>query len=649
MQLAESNRAVVHQFFESAFNRRTPSILQTHFSDIAARQVKDSLDRCLPLSACADLTVWLEDTVADDQKVACRVRWRGTRTHEAIGAAPAGRTLSGSTTELFQFANGKIVECTQNWADWARNQLLDCKNGVRSLEPTLENLREPVLEIADIQGHLLIGFDSNHQALLFLEITDVAASKSWLGAVASRITTAEQLLARNRQAEGMPAEPTTRLGIGFSFAGLCKLTAEAAEFFDEPFKQGMHARSRLLGDPIEAGATGNPEGWLVGGPHNIPDVLLIIADDDQEVTARELARIEADLRPGFRVIHRVSGAQLGEHPHRREHFGFRDPVSQPALRGRLSGKPGDFLTPRRNPANRHEGKPGQRLIWPGEFVFGYPGQDAMDLVWPGLASNAGPKWGKNGSFLVFRRLRQDVAAFREFLAATAADLSRRFPHIGQVTPQWLGAKLVGRWASGAPLLRATSHDIPELGGNEHVSNDFRYLEPGRAGCTAPPPDAFADAPQSSSDLLGLVCPQAAHIRKAYPRDHATPSDIVASIETHRLLRRGVPFGKPFGSPGERGLLFIAYQTSIERQFEFVTRAWLNNPRLREEGDGHDPLVGQSMYRAGTRMRQFVLPLPGSNGAVERITIDLPVEWITPTGGGYFFVPGLSGLQHLTRP
>jgi Dyp-type peroxidase family len=287
------------------------------------------------------------------------------------------------------------------------------------------------------------------------------------------------------------------------------------------------------------------------------------------------------------------------------------------------------------------------MIWPGEFVFGYPGQDAMDHVRPGLMANAGPSWGRNGSLLVFRRFRQDVAAFHDFLRNTAADLSRRFPDVTEIAPEWLGAKFIGRWSSGTPLMHAATHDNGDLAENDRVANNFHYAGVHQAEAKRMNGrDDGSGGPQWSKDLLGLACPQAAHIRKAYPRDHATPVDTVASIETHRLLRRGVPFGDPFPAPGERGLLFMAYQTSFERQFEFITRAWLNNPRLREEGDGHDPLIGQSGTQTTARTRQFVLPLRRKDDTIERVKIDLPMDWVTPTGGGYFFVPGLDALRYL---
>jgi deferrochelatase/peroxidase EfeB len=66
------------------------------------------------------------------------------------------------------------------------------------------------------------------------------------------------------------------------------------------------------------------------------------------------------------------------------------------------------------------------------------------------------------------------------------------------------------------------------------------------------------------------------------------------------MRRSIPFADE--TTGECGLLFLAYQTSIERQFEFVTRAWRNNPHLHDTDNGHDPIAGQSFGMRGDRTR-----------------------------------------------
>ncbi len=191
--------------------------------------------------------------------------------------------------------------------------------------------------------------------------------------------------------------------------------------------------------------------------------MIIIASDDRDDLLAEVARVEHSIYPtwgangrisrsGVVIIFKESGATLPQPLTGHEHFGFLDGVSQPGLRGRISDEPTDVLTFRQNPNNRDQGKPGQDLLWPGEFVFGYPGQDpnSADIVDPGPISEAGPAWAKDGSFVVFRRLRQDVQAFRDFEQQMAFQLG--------ISPDLFGAKLVGRWASGAPILRAPEAD-----------------------------------------------------------------------------------------------------------------------------------------------------------------------------------------------
>jgi Dyp-type peroxidase family len=139
--------------------------------------------------------------------------------------------------------------------------------------------------------------------------------------------------------------------------------------------------------------------------------------------------------------------------------------------------------------------------------------------------------------------------------------------------------MVGRWKSGAPLELAPLRDNPALGSNDNRNNDFAY----------------------GDDPFQRKCPYAAHIRKAYPRDDAGNK---AEAQRHRIIRASIPFG-PEVEPGEtttrhsRGLMFVCYQTSIERQFEFIQRGYSNNPdfvygKVRPTGGsvtpGYDPII-----------------------------------------------------------
>ena len=83
-------------------------------------------------------------------------------------------------------------------------------------------------------------------------------------------------------------------------------------------------------------------------------------------------------------------------------------------------------------------------------------------------------------------------------------------------------------------------------------------------------------PKAKADPVGLLCPLAAHIRKVNPRE--TPNDLGASRASldRRLLRRGLPYGEPLTDPagsdpqgGDRGLLFVSYQTTNGFWFSYV--------------------------------------------------------------------------------
>jgi Dyp-type peroxidase family len=542
---------------------------------------------------------------------------------------------------------------------------------------------EPVLAVKNIQGNIIGGFNKDFQTLIFLKIVNISHFKEWLSSLIPFIATAEEVLAfnrlfkeiRKRRGESRTVQATW-INIALSFNALKHLKNDAADFNDEAFKQGLAARSHELGDPLEPNSEGNKQNWVVGGPNNEADVVLIIASDDCNDLFAEIARIEqsiyaarnADGKPahsGVQIIYKQHGAVLPPPLKGHEHFGFLDGVSQPGLRGRLSNSPNDVLTPRQNPENPNQGKPGQDLLWPGEFVFGYQGQDpeAENITIPGEVVDAGPQWAKDGAFLVFRRLRQDVPGFHAFLEHTAQKFG--------IDSNLFGAKTVGRWKSGAPILRAPNHDNPALADNDCANNNFefrgdeadakkpeshKHLETvqGEGLC---PQDHF---PEAKPDPKGLVCPFAGHIRKAYPRNDEfdsfgegeSPLNEVTT-QTHRLLRRGIPFGNPyrpidepeFKDSGDRGLLFLAYQTSIVEQFEFVTKAWVNNPDFKEAGSGHDPILGQN-NQDKNRERQFKFTVD-KHGKQETHEVTLRQDWVIPTGGGYFFAPSISALKLLS--
>jgi deferrochelatase/peroxidase EfeB len=637
---------------------------------------------------------------------------------------------------------------------------------------------EPELNVHAIQGNVLAGFNKDFQTLLCLQIDDAEQFGQWLGVQINFIATAAQVLAFNRAFKNARAErkadtnvlKATFLNVAFSHAALTQLgffeDANGADFADEAFRNGLlqQAQSGVLGDPIsDATAEGNPKNWVIGGPDNEADVLLIVASDSRRDMHEEVKRLEETLEaerfrndenvPPAHVIFKEEGVNLPPPLSGHEHFGFLDGISNPGLRGRVSADEDDVLTPRQNPDKRDQppkldaqgnlvsdadkgqpaqGKPGQDLLWPGEFVLGYQKQDPVQQkdakgneLWDGpnaipnpvppLLDNTStdrkvdltgiaPELARDGSFLVFRRLRQDVFALHVFLRKQADRLRARKP-VGVPEPpnstleREIGASLVGRWTSGAPVERSRAvksgsnppvfdpqlpDDDRNLANDDCANNFFEYQGaedplPDKNvndpfACTDdnpnPPPAKFLPAP---GDPDGKLLPFTGHVRKAYPRDDvsaAVPGLNESSTQTHRILRRGIPFGpvspstpeSPFDDGVNRGLHFLAYQASIVNQFEFITRNWVNNPNFKErfrkqpagplsdpkqQGGGHDPIIGQNAAAGENRVRTFTIAYTDDQGRrqVEQVsTADVErKEWVIPTGGGYFFAPSIKAL------
>jgi len=440
---------------------------------------------------------------------------------------------------------------------------------------------EPLLRVQNIQGNILGGFSKDHQMNVYFAITDPHKFKAWLKSQIPFVATSSEVIAFNRLFKSTRSRrgregtvKATWFNIAFTFKGMKELNPHANQFQDVAFKAGLPAHSASLNDPT-GNHFGSPTQWVIGGTHNHPDGVLIIAEDDRADMLAEVERLEETIlafRDGNNVLHE-SGAKIlykdeaanlpapiGGH----EHFGFLDGVSQPGIRGVVSEDPTDVYTLRQNPDEpTDQGLPGQDVLWPGEFVFGYPRQDpTKDIAEPGPDSllvdrknpavHAGPTWARDGSFLVIRRLHQDVFGFHTFLRDTAAANSVVAPPHSSGAA-FVGSRLVGRWPSGAPVLRAPNDDDFALGNNDCDNNRFEFGGP----APDPPAPGTGDQckpgpfPQSPGDVPGNRCPFTAHIRKAYPRDDESSSIVdgagnslvnESTTQTHRLLRRGIPYG-----------------------------------------------------------------------------------------------------------
>jgi Dyp-type peroxidase family len=595
---------LVATVFQAGDARALPALLG---ADAAA--ARSSCARVLDLRAAfPDARVTIEELIGAGDAVATRLTLAGTHLADLGGTAPTGRPVRLPLFAMYRVDAGRISEAFHGWDSLALRAQL---TAAPPAEPVAET--EPVLELADIQGNVFPGFAKDHLAVLGLRMTAVPAARSALQVLAREVATAAEvwafgrLFARTRARRGHEgAVRACWVNAALSYPALLALAPDAAGFTDAAFRGTAGAR-----DPA-------------------PDLLLLIAADDESAVDHEAARLTATLAPGFTVHGTQRGHALPGEARGFEHFGFRDGISQPGVRGRHPAPPHEPVTARLNPVDPDEGKPGQALLQPGEFIFGYPGEGDVDGV-PGPVTEAGPAWARHGSFLVYGRYRQDVAAFERFVDRTTATLRREVPALAGFTPQQLAALVIGRWRSGAPLVSAPRHDDPGLGADDRAGNDFAYRwpRPAQPGTARPPAPA---------DPQGLRCPYAAHIRKANIRDDLDGRAGRGAARRHRMLRRGIPYGPPGTDGQDRGLLFLSYQTSIERQFEFVRERWLDDDGLRAPGEGIDLIAGRA---AGT----FGIPVP--EGAGTRIVpVRVPEPFTELVEGGYFFTPGVSGLRRL---
>jgi Dyp-type peroxidase family len=252
-----------------------------------------------------------------------------------------------------------------------------------------------------------------------------------------------------------------------------------------------------------------------------------------------------------------------------------------------------------------------RALAPGEFVLGYEDEDTREDPQRRLPNAPREPYGRSGTYMVWRKLYQDVALFRRTLRE-AAELYEGGDH------EKLAAKIVGRWRTGAPLV--TWPDAP----------------PERFDAKAPGANAFRYA---DVDAAGLRCPVGAHIRRSNPRD-GLGFDGLLSFR-HRIIRRGMPYGDPLPDDSseddgrDRGLVFVCFNASISRQFEGIQAQWLNDGNALHLGHDSDFLLGHPLG-TGKMTVQGEPPF----------FLEPQAPFVTTRGGGYLFVPGLLALAEL---
>ena len=226
---------------------------------------------------------------------------------------------------------------------------------------------------------------------------------------------------------------------------------------------------------------------------------------------------------------------------------------------------------------------------------------------PGQVQHAG------GSFLVLRKLEENVAGFRAFEAQLKPQLTG-----AAKCPFDPGALLVGRSRDGVPL--ATLNSSPR------GPNDF-------------------DFPGSDAQ-----CPFHAHIRKSNPRSATgAPSHDPEEIRSVLFPRRGMVYddnlprrlpdratgdyaeGATLGRDSNVGLLFMAYMSSLG-QFGTLQKNWFKLDDFPARNTGfNDPLLRGPTSKHDWQWKTATMP----RGMM---------DFVRPRGGAYFYIPSLDWLQ-----
>ncbi|OGM43961.1 hypothetical protein ABOM_008003 [Aspergillus bombycis] len=537
------------------------------------------------------------------------------------------------------------------------------------------NKQRRAVDTDNIQGSIWPRLPKNNESYLFFRITNKERFRQHLRGVLDRglITTGtecenylknigefEEACAYSRRA--VPEQerlPFTAINIAFTNMGLLKVEHPDVEvnyamaLEDDPdeycrdrlneglFEKGMFddlvyefADNPATMDPDFRAPPGNETKtgldrwkWRVDG-------VFIVAAQSAKALRRKIADLEGAFHVGepdevsMKVAFRRDGNVRPGANRGKEHFGYEDHISQPKIEG-LDEPPA-------------EGEP--QACPPGYIFLGHEGD-------PDRRRN--PKWAKEGSYLVFRQLDQKVPEFETFLEQKAKEIPGT-NYAGENGPEKLGAHMMGRWKSGAPVAKAVDQDDPKLA----FDNTFDF--------------------RPKKSIKG--CPFAAHVRKMRPRadkkkDHGTEDDgddpryatlpkpggneafdLGQMEDASVILRRGITFGPELTEEEKRlkktiehrGIYFTCYQSLIRDGFNFLVTRWGSNAKFPEhkdkahvDGPGMDPFIRQRLREDHPEDH---ISLYNGTDATKTVKVDLGLPWVDARGGEYFFTPSLRALR-----
>ena len=516
------------------------------------------------------------------------------------------------------------------------------------------------LDLLDIQGNVIRAYGRFGYPVaryVFLNIRRSARGRDFVGAISRRVTTAIDW----GNGPGEIKQPDWTVNVAFTYQGLKELELPTASLigFSPEFVGGMKKRKDILGDDgASAPAHWDPI-WQGNRETRDKDVHIFVSLNALlpallEASYAWLQGVVEKFNDGVVILsgHVGDGDAILDYqdvkivmengqPTAKEHFGYTDGIGDPVF----EGVPYD--------ADRVHGR-GKQMedgTWAplatGEFLLGhideareYPPAPAPILL------------SRNGTYMVYRKLHENVGTFEAFLE----EHGKKYPGGKEL----LAAKFVGRWRdNGAPLVRA-----PDTASK--VRFDARLAAADAARDEQARDRLLCDFTYDD-DMSGAKCPFSAHIRRINPRaslemiraDGGVPGSLQVSAgafdtpgalaNRRRLLRRGLPYGDVRDrtrDDGNHGIIIMMINADINRQFEFVQQQWINYGNDFQAGNDKEIILGNHSADVRFPSKAVIQVDPHSDEAPYFLS-KIP-RLVETRGGDYFFVPSMTALRMIAK-
>ena len=463
--------------------------------------------------------------------------------------------------------------------------------------------------LENLQGNILKGHGRPRTVNVFFKIdtTKVAQMKKALREIANyHVTSAMQQLEETEAFKTTGKSGETFVALALSASGYSSLGVLPANRPNNPvFAAGMRSATSVaaLSDPAVST-------WETPFQSQIDGMVLIGSITDSPLLIERDHIVTLLIEGGATIVHQQKGeAVMNLVGDGIEHFGYVDGRSQPLMLVE------DI---------EHESTTAGISLWDPQFAL-----NAALVPDPGAAPGLGAT--SFGSYFIFRKLEQDVQGFKR----REQQLADALLMVGAEARELAGAMAVGRFEDGTPVT------LSDEAKGQTPPNDFTY----------------------KSDP-GARCPFQAHVRKVNPR--GTGGAELENVERgHIMPRRGIPYTDiarkthpstlpgsdtltdfnakvaPLLPTGGVGLLFMAYNSDINKQFQFTQQTWANNPGfpiVPPPAPGIDPVMANGSASTQNWPKAWGVATPTTPFAFE--------GFVKMKGGEYFFAPSLGFLKAL---